>query len=68
MVFPATDDLREQLHAEKWGRGQYSPHERRVSLMRFVTRRSPRAFPKAAGDIPLPLTLESIAPDPGEHR
>ena len=50
------------------GRGQYSSRERRVSLVRFVTRRSRRALPMAAGDIPSPLTLESIALDPGEHR
>ena len=49
-------------------RGQYSSRERRVSLVRFVTRRSRRAFPMAVGDIPSPLTLESITPDPGEHR
>lgn len=49
-------------------RGQYSSRERRVSLVRFVTRRSRRAFPMAVGSIPSPLTLESITPDPGEHR
>lgn len=49
-------------------RGQYSSRERRVSLVRFVTRRSRHAFPMAARDIPSPLILESMAPDPGEHR
>jgi hypothetical protein len=49
-------------------RDQYTPGERRVSLVRFVTCRSRHAFPWAAGDIPAPLILESIAPDPGEHR
>jgi hypothetical protein len=46
---------------ENGGRGQYSPGERRVSLARFVTRRSRHAFLVATGDIPTPA-------DPGEQR
>jgi hypothetical protein len=46
---------------ESGGHGQYSPGERRVSLARFVTRRSRHDFLVAAGDIPTPA-------DPAEHR
>jgi len=46
---------------ESGGRGQYSPGERRVSLVRFVTCRSRHDFLVATGDIPMPA-------DPGEQR